>query len=77
MYVCQPQLHPWSRCQSAGQQQRTWWPEDSRKAPMDAAMPMQTELTSGLMCLIVSNTAIPATSSSNISAWHPHRRNPS
>jgi hypothetical protein len=35
---------------------------------MDAAMPMTTELTSGLMCLIVSNTAIPAASSSRVGA---------
>lgn len=38
----------------------TWWPEASKKAPMDAARPTHTVDTSGLMCLIVSNTAIPA-----------------
>ena len=39
---------------------RTWWPEASRKAPMEAARPTQTVDTSGLMCLMVSNTAMPA-----------------
>lgn len=38
----------------------TWCPEASKKAPMLAARPMQTVLTSGRMCRIVSNTAIPA-----------------
>lgn len=37
-----------------------WWPEASRKAPMEAASPTHTVLTSGRMCRIVSNTAMPA-----------------
>ena len=38
---------------------QTLWPEASKKAPMDAAKPTQIVLTSGPMCLMVSNTAIP------------------
>ena len=55
----------------------TLWPEASRKAPMDAASPTQMVDTSGLICLMVSNTAMPEADSTSPTSVPCHPNNSS